>query len=105
MTLIEKIRHFLDVSSIAVWENEGGTPGRNFDQDQYGRRVEMDRSWTIYHVFSGLPAFVGGQVMTGLSRSAATAGMLALNLGNAVVRPDGRSLSIQAAHASTTGKG
>lgn len=46
---------------------------------QYGRRVEMDRSWTIYHVFTGVPALVCGQSMTGLNRADATCGMLRLN--------------------------
>lgn len=46
---------------------------------QFGRRVEIDRSWTIYHVYSGIPALVCGQSMTGLNRADATTGMLRLN--------------------------
>ena len=46
---------------------------------QYGRRIEADRSWTVYHVFTGVPAHADGQIMTGLSRSDATDGMLSLN--------------------------
>jgi hypothetical protein len=46
---------------------------------QYARRVEADRSWTVYHVFTGVPAHTNGQVMTGLSRLDATDGMLSLN--------------------------
>jgi hypothetical protein len=42
----------------------------------------MDRSWTIYHVFPGIPARVDGSALTDLSRSAATDGMLSLNLRN-----------------------
>jgi hypothetical protein len=34
----------------------------------------MDRSWTIYHVFPGIPARVDGSALTDLSRSAATDG-------------------------------
>lgn len=46
---------------------------------QYGRRVEADRSWTEYHVFTGVPADCGGGAMTGLSRAVATDRMLWLN--------------------------
>ena len=53
---------------------------------QYGRRVEMDRSWTIYHVFTGVPALVCGQSMTGLNRADATYAMLRLN-SRGVTRP------------------
>jgi hypothetical protein len=48
----------------------------------YGRRIESDRSWSVYHVFTGAPARVEGQHMTGLSRSDATEGMLSLNRRN-----------------------
>jgi hypothetical protein len=39
--------------AIAVWENEGGAPSRDSTEHQYGRRVEGDRSWTVYHVSTG----------------------------------------------------
>src|SRR5690349_14181076 len=48
----------------------------------FGLRVEIDRSWTVYHVFSGVPANRAGQAMTGLGRQAATEGMLSMNLRN-----------------------
>jgi hypothetical protein len=69
-------------AAISVWENEGGALGRYAVDRHYGRRVEMDRSWTVYHVFSGVPASKGGNPMTGLSRLDATEGMLSLNLRN-----------------------
>ena len=69
-------------AAISVWENEGGAPGQDSMHHQYGRRVEADRSWTIYHVFTGIPARSGGEAMTGLSRLDATRGMLRLNLRN-----------------------
>lgn len=47
--------------------------------DHYGRRVEVDRSWTVYDVFTGVPATIGGHAMVGLSRQAATERMLAMN--------------------------
>ncbi|MCA0011787.1 hypothetical protein LB561_12145 [Mesorhizobium sp. B292B1B] len=78
-----------NAAGLAVWENEGGTSGRDFADRQYGRRVEADRSWTVYHVFSGIPALVDGGAMTGLSRSDATRSMLSLNQRNAE-RPTAR---------------
>lgn len=45
----------------------------------YGRRVEVDRTWTVYHVFTGVPADTGGGVMMGLSRADATDKMVWLN--------------------------
>jgi len=70
-------------TAIGVWENEGGAPGHDSMHHQYGRRIEADRSWTIYHVFSGIPARFVGDAMTGLSCLDATSGMLRLNLRNA----------------------
>jgi hypothetical protein len=75
-TETERVR---DVIALGAWENEGGAPGRHCMDHQYGRRVEADRSWTVYHVFTGVPAHTNGQVMTGLSRLDATDGMLSLN--------------------------
>ncbi|PSJ56753.1 hypothetical protein [Kumtagia ephedrae] len=72
-------RHAL---AIDIWENEGGTSGRDSMDHHYGRRVEADGTWSIYHVFTGVPADIGGGSMTGLSRSAATTGMTSLNLRN-----------------------
>jgi hypothetical protein len=68
--------------AISVWENEGGSRAPDTPDGQFGRRVEMDRSWTIYHVFTGVPARVDGSALTDLSRSAATNGMLSLNRRN-----------------------
>jgi hypothetical protein len=68
--------------AISVWENEGGSLAADRPDGQFGRRVEMDRSWTIYHVFTGVPARVDGSALTDLSRSAATDGMLSLNRRN-----------------------
>lgn len=82
-------------AAIGVWENEGGAPGQGEDSmhHQYGRRIEPDRSWTIYHVFTGVPARFGGDAMTGLSRLDATSGMLRLNLRNAERRRERIELS------------
>jgi hypothetical protein len=69
--------------AISVWENEGGSRAPDTPDGQFGRRVERDRSWTVYHVFTGIPARVDGSPLTQLSRSAATQRMLSLNLRNA----------------------
>ena len=88
--------------AIGVWENEGGAPGRNSLNEQYGRRIEADRSWTVYHVFSGVPAHAGGQTMSGLSRLDATEGMLSLNGRNAGRHKDWGRLSPRARLAQST---
>ncbi|WP_202330226.1 hypothetical protein [Mesorhizobium sp. L-8-3] len=49
------------------------------DDQQFGLRVEADRTWTVYHVFSGIPAEAGGNAMSGLDRGEATNRMLSLN--------------------------
>jgi hypothetical protein len=75
--------------AISVWESEGGARAPDAPDGQFfGRRVEMDRSWTIYHVFTAVPVRVGGSALTDLSRSAATEGMLSLNLRNVKRRKD-----------------
>ena len=82
--------------AISVWENEGGARAPDTPDGQFGRRVEMDRSWTIYHVFTGIPARVDGSALTDLSRAAATDGMLSLNLRN-VKRRKGRNAKLRLA--------
>jgi hypothetical protein len=67
---------------ISVWENEGGSPSRDSMDHHYGRRVETDGSWSVYHVFTGNPAEIGGHSMTGMSRSSATLEMVSLNQSN-----------------------
>jgi hypothetical protein len=90
--------------AIGVRENEGGAPAPDtHDLQYYGRRIEADRSWTVYHVFTGIPARVRGRTMTDLSRSEATDCMLSLNQRNAPPRkergglPSPSSMPIEAA--------
>jgi hypothetical protein len=78
--------------AIAIWENEGGAPGHEFTEHQYGRRVEADRSWTVYHVFTGATARVDNDDLIGLSRSQATSSMMSLNLRTAERRKQRISL-------------
>ncbi len=65
--------------AISVWESEGGAPNRSMRLYQYGRRVECDRSYTIYHVFTGVPAKIGSWTMTGLSQKNAARALRTLN--------------------------
>lgn len=46
---------------------------------QYGRRIENDRSWTVYHVFTGTPADEGTGPTTGLNIADAADRMAILN--------------------------
>lgn len=72
-----------DPVKTAIWETEGNGTGQNTRMDQhFGRRIERDGTWTIYHVYSGMPAFADGRDMIGLTRSDATDGMLFLNKRN-----------------------
>jgi len=60
--------------------NSNSETSRCDPQDHhYGRRVEADRTWTVYHVFTGVPADAGCGAMTGLSRADATDRMVSLN--------------------------
>jgi hypothetical protein len=89
-----------NTAAIAIWENEGGAPGRDPTEYQYGRRVEVDRSWTVYHVFTGATARVGNDDLIGLNRSQATSSMMSLNLRNAERRKQRISLLALAQDAS-----
>jgi hypothetical protein len=78
---------------IRVWENEGGSIGRPEMSAHYGRRIEANRSWTIYDVFTGVPAAMGNRPMTGLTEKDATATMLLLNRRNLQRRKTAHSKS------------
>lgn len=54
-------------------------PRRDDLNEQYGRRIEPDRTWTVYHVFSGVPADREGRAMVRLSGSDASAAVTLLN--------------------------
>lgn len=83
--LTEKTADF----AIDRWEKEGGAHGHGSRDLHYGRRVEADRSWTVYHVFTGVPARIDGNTMIGLTQRVATDGMLSLNRRNEARRRDG----------------
>lgn len=68
---------------LGVWENEGGALARGDAGHYYGRRIEPDKSWTVYHVFSGAPAELEGWSMAGLGETEATSTMIFLNARNA----------------------
>ena len=90
-----------NTTAIAIWEKEGGAPDRDLTNHLYGRRVEVDRSWTVYHVFTGVAARVGNDDLIGLSRSQATSSMMSLNLRNAESHKQRISLPALASDASS----
>ncbi|MGV2114418.1 hypothetical protein ACQZ46_24575 [Agrobacterium salinitolerans] len=51
-------------------------------------RIERDQSWTIYHVFTGVPVRIGARRLIDLSIAEATDGMLSLNRRNALRRKE-----------------
>lgn len=93
MNLRDENEQLRNLFAIDVWDNEGGALGLEDLDRQYGRRIEADRSWTVYHVFTGVPAHTDGQTMTGLSWSGATKAMLSLNRRYEQARNDQGSLS------------
>src|SRR5690348_8881104 len=66
----------------AFGKMKAGAQASNPLDDQFSRRVEMDRSWTIYHVTPACPRRVDGLALTSLGGSAATDGMISLNRRN-----------------------
>ncbi|SIT56880.1 conserved hypothetical protein [Mesorhizobium prunaredense] len=89
-----------NTAAIAIWENEGGAPGPDLTEQLYGRRVEADRSWTVYHVFTGVAARVGNDDLIGLNRSQATSSIMSLNRRTAERRKQRISLLALAQDAS-----
>lgn len=61
---------------------EGRSSGRDSMHSHYGRRIERDGTWTVYHVFTGLPAEIGGRFMLDLEEAEATRTMTWVNAGN-----------------------
>ena len=76
-------------ADIAEWENEGGRPGLSDDWQPYlfGRRIERDGTWTIYHVFSGAPAQYGAWDMEGLTGMVASRALRTINLPQSAGEP------------------
>lgn len=79
---ISEINNDQNAIDIGVWENEGGALGRFSMHHHYGRRIEPNRSWTVYHVYTGLPADIGEHSTTGLNETTATSMMISLNAKN-----------------------
>ena len=75
-----------DAFYLSARETEGAAINYENIHSHYGRRIEPDSSWTIYHVFSGMPATIGGRKMIELGEKEATARMLSLNAANAQKR-------------------
>jgi hypothetical protein len=73
-------------SDLEKWDDDGGAPARDSIYSEYGRRVEVDGSWTIYHVFTGLPAIIGGRLMKGMSAPESMNQMVETNASNHQLR-------------------
>jgi hypothetical protein len=77
-----KIRSAESSVAIGTGDIEGCTVRQDSMHNQYGRRIERDGTWTVYHVFSGVPAQIGGQSMYGLDKARATETMVWVNASN-----------------------
>lgn len=68
--------------SLEKWEDEGGAPRQDSMHSEYGKRIENDGFWTIYHVFTGSPATIGGDLMQGMNAQDALDQMTRTNSDN-----------------------
>ena len=68
-------------AALEIWDNEGGAAERTGRGYRFGRRFEADRSWTIYHVYTGVPAQLGNLRMIGLDKPTAAHALHVLNAG------------------------
>ena len=93
-------------AAYTTFRQSGRAPGRgrfllagvveSAPRIQPGRPIETDRPWTVYPVFTGVSAPVGGDAMIGPSRMDATDGMISINLRNIGRREERLSLGINA---------
>jgi hypothetical protein len=88
-------------NAIGVRGNDNSTPGHHDTVFQYGRRIEADRIWTVYHVFTGVPADDAEGATIGLDWTKATSLMASLNISRpaegtmvSVLPPHSRSFSL-----------
>ncbi|SHN16956.1 hypothetical protein [Roseibium suaedae] len=72
--------------ALENWDGEGGAPAQDSMHSEYGKRVEADGSWTIYHVFTGSPATIGGNLMQDMNAKDALDQMTKTNAGNSTRR-------------------
>ena len=72
--------------ALENWDDEGGAPAQDSMHSEYGKRIESDGSWTIYHVFSGIPATIGGNLMQDMNANDALDQMTKTNAGNSTRR-------------------
>ncbi|WP_298963305.1 hypothetical protein [uncultured Roseibium sp.] len=72
--------------ALENWDGEGGALAQDSMHCEYGKRVEADGSWTIYHVFTGSPATIGGNLMQDMNAKDALDQMTITNAGNSTRR-------------------
>jgi hypothetical protein len=70
------------IRAIEMWDDEGGAPAQDSMHSEYGKRIEADGSWTIYHVFTGSPATIDGNLMQGMTAKNALSQMTKNNSDN-----------------------
>ena len=72
--------------ALENWDDEGGAPSQDSMHSEYGKRVETNGSWTIYHVFTGSPATIGGNLMQNMDANDALDQMRKTNADNSIRR-------------------
>ncbi len=72
--------------ALEKWADEGGALAQDSMHREYGKRIEADGSWTVYHVFTGSPATIGGDLMQGMNAKNALDQMMKTNSGNSSQR-------------------
>lgn len=60
--------------------HSGAAPMARAGAYRYGRRIERNGTWTIYHVFSGVPAEYAAWKMVGLNAKTADRALRILNV-------------------------
>lgn len=68
-----------DNLELGVWDDLSAAANLPDSEGYLGRRIEADGSWTMYHVFTGVPARINSRIMVGLTKAQATATMVRRN--------------------------
>lgn len=66
-------------AALGVQDDLSAATHRPNSEGYLGRRIEADGSWTMYHVFTGVPARVNNRIMVGLTKRDATVTMIRRN--------------------------
>jgi hypothetical protein len=99
MTAKTKSKFSFLAAALRRRDSAGGVAARDEMHNDYGRRVEQDGSWTIYHVFTGVPAHFGAREMTGMSASESMTMTVQTNAANGLRRREVALIRTSAARA------